>query len=585
MSPIRNMSRRDFLKIAGAASSAVLLASCKKGTGTSVIPLDTGGAAAAPTTAAPSLPPGSKADVILTGGKVMTVDSANSVAEALAIQGNRILSVGTNQAIGLLADSATQVIELSGRAVTPGLIDPHLHFSVFGLQNGYYTPFMPPEVKDIPSMQRAMTAYLKDKPSGEWVMGYYLGFSDKMIPTVEDLDPVSKSNPVFLMHIGGHWGTANSVAMQLAGITDSTKSPEGGIIEKKNGHLTGVFYNHRAMDVLRRVAPPVTEAENQQAILDAQTFFASCGITCFHDNNVRGVETIKLYQQMSQDGRLKLRNEIYLTLEWPKDMEHVSQVLPLDGSLTHFAGYKFLIDGQGPTAYTHEKHNGAAWELPTWDPEEFKATIETLHKTGLQICTHCIGDAATDLVLDAYEAAMNADPRSDPRHRIEHAIITTPEATPRMKDLGVVVSAQPAFIYAFGDGWKTLFTPAQMERIIMTREWLSGGVHLCIGSDAPSMPLYYPQATLAGAMTRYTKSLVPLGVDQVLTFTEALRAHTIEGAYSAHREADLGSLEPGKLADLVIWKEDPENLTNTELANTKTVDLTMVDGQVVYSAA
>lgn len=581
MSTLNRLSRRDFLKMAGVAGSAALLAACKKGTGTSVVP---GEGTVAPTPIVPTLPPNARADVIITGGKVMTVDSLNSVAEGLAIQGNRILTVGSDQSVRQLADSATRVIELSGRTVTPGMIDPHLHFSVFGLQNSYFTPFMPPQVTDIPSMQDALAAYLKNKTPGEWVMGYYLGFSDKMIPTVEDLDPVSKSNPVFLMHIGGHWGTANSVAMQLAGITDATKSPEGGIIEKVNGHLTGVFYNHRAMDVLRRVAPPITETENRQAILDAQTFFASCGITCFHDNNVRDVDNIRLYQQMSRDGLLKLRNEIYLTLEWLKDMDHVSQVEQLDGPLTHFAGYKFLIDGQGPTAYCYEKHNGTAWQLTTWDKEEYKSTIKTLHATGLQICTHCIGDAATDLVLDAYEAAMNAAPRSDPRHRIEHAIITTAEATPRMKDLGVVVSAQPAFTYAFGEGWKTLFTPAQMERIIMTREWLSGGVHLAIGSDAPSMPLYYPQATLAGAMTRYTRELNPLGADQVLTFTEALRAHTIEGAYAAHREADLGSLETGKLADLVIWTKDPQGLSATELANTKTVDLTMVDGQVVYEA-
>jgi predicted amidohydrolase YtcJ len=124
-----------------------------------------------------------------------------------------------------------------------------------------------------------------------------------------------------------------------------------------------------------------------------------------------------------------------------------------------------------------------------------------------------------------------------------------------------------------------------MERIIMTREWLDAGVHVAIGSDAPSMPLYYPQITLAGAMSRYTKDKNQIGPDQVLTFTEALRAHTYEGAYSGHQEKNLGSLEAGKLADLVVWTEDPAGLNYTELANTKTVDLTMVDGKVVYENA
>jgi hypothetical protein len=386
------------------------------------------------------------------------------------------------------------------------------------------------------------------------------------------------------MHIGGHWGTANSAAIQLAGLTDSTPSPQGGIVEKKNGELTGVFYNHRAMDMLRRVVPPITAAENRQGILNAQTYFAACGVTCFHDNNVRDVDIIRMYQEMSRDGSLKLRNEVYLTLEWPKDEEKVAQVAALDGGLTHFAGYKFLIDGQGPTAYCHAATNGIEWRMPTWDPEEFKGVVSRLHQTGLQICTHCIGDAAVDLALEAYEGAMNASPRPDPRHRIEHAIITTREATSKMKDIGAVLSVQPAFIYAFGEGWKTIFSAAQMKRIIMTREWVDAGVHVCIGSDAPSMPLYYPMITLAGAMYRYSREAIQMGADQVLTFTEALRAHTIEGAYAAHREADLGSLEAGKLADLVVWKEDPEKMNATELANTKTVDLTMVDGQVVYQA-
>ena len=205
-----------------------------------------------------------------------------------------------------------------------------------------------------------------------------------------------------------------------------------------------------------------------------------------------------------------------------------------------------------------------------------------MHDTGLQICVHCIGDAAADLTLEAYEAAMDANPRSDPRHRIEHAIITTPQATQKMKDLGVVVSTQPAFIYVFGEGWKTIFTPAQMERVVVTREWLDAGVHVAIGSDAPSTPLYNPQATLAGAMTRYTFMGDPIGADQVFDFTQALRAHTYEGAYAAHQENIKGTLEAGKLADLVVWPEDPARLNPGELVRTTTVDMTMIDGKVVY---
>jgi len=593
-----HLTRRDFLKLAGAGLGGAILA-CGKSADrpealkASATPLPEVSITIASEMSVTPLPeasptpvlPGTAADTVLISGKIMTVDAVNSIAEAIAIRGDKIMRVGSNEVIRTLAGPGTKILELNGRTVTPGFIDPHIHFRIWGLQNVYYTPFMPPDVTDIASLQRALADFLKGRQPGEWVMGYYLGLADKMIPTKEDLDPVSKEIPVFLMHIGGHWGTANSVAMQIAGVNASTISPEGSIIEKVDGELTGVFYNHRAMDVVRRYAPPITLDLVKQAILDTQKVFASCGVTSFHDNNVREVEHIQAYQELSQQGQLYLRNELYLTLEWPSDLERVGQVQPLDNEVTRFAGYKFLIDGQGPTAFCHQPHNGVEWQMPTWDPQTFKESIKSLHDTGLQICVHCIGDAAADLTLEAYEAAMNANPRSDPRHRIEHAILTTPQATRKMRDLGVVVSTQPAFIYVFGEGWRTLFNAAQMERVLVTREWVEAGVHVAIGSDAPSTPLYYPQATLAGAMTRYTSKKSQIGEGQALDFTQALRAHTYEGAYAAHQENIKGTLEAGKLADLVVWPDDPSKMNLSELAQTTTVDMTMVGGKVVYERA
>jgi hypothetical protein len=568
------LTRRDFLKLAGAGLGGALLA-CRQGAAPTPPPT-----AHSPTP--PRLPAGAGADFALLNGRVLTVDAANTAAEAIAVKGDQVLLVGSNAAVQAVIAEDTRLIDLHGRTVTPGLVDPHLHFRVWGLQNVYYTPFMPPEVKDIPSLQRALAEQLKTRAPGEWLMGYYIGLSDKLIPTVDDLDPVSRDNPVFIMHIGGHWGTANTAALQLARITPSTPSPEGGIIERVDGELTGVFYNHRAMDLLRVYAPPIQDSQVRQAILDTQTVMAACGLTAFHDNNVRSVADLRAYQELTHEGKLLLRNDLYLTLEWPSDMDKVAQVQPLDNAVTRFAGYKFLIDGQGPTAYCYQPHNGVEYRLPTWDPQMFKDTVKTLHDTGLQICTHCIGDAAVDLALAAYAAAQDANPRSDPRHRLEHAILTTPAAAQTMKDLGVAVCTQPAFIYLFGAGWETLFGAERMARILPIREWLSAGVHVSISSDAPSTPLYYPAATLAGAITRYTLQDQVIGADQTLSFTEALRAHTYEGAYAGHREAELGSLEPGKLADLVVWPSDLEHISLSALAQTQTVDLTMVGGKIVY---
>jgi len=578
-----HMTRRDLLKLVGAGVGGTILA-CRKGSDVATAPDVTLSPVSVATQGAGTFPPGTLANLILVNGNVLTVDPANTVAQAVAVSGDKILMTGTAKEILALAAPDAQIIDLAGRTVTPGLIDTHLHFRGYGLMTTYYTPFNPPDVIDIPGMQRMLADVIKGMQPGQWVNGYYMALGDKPIPTVEDLDAVSPENPVFMMHIGGHWGTANSVAMEIADITPNTRSPEGGIIEKRNGELTGVFYNHRAMDVLRKHAPPITDGLVRQSIIDTQILMASCGMTCFHDNNIRDVESVRAYQELSQQGDLFLRNNLYLTLEWPSDQEKIDQVDVIRNDVTRFAGYKFLIDGQGPTAFTHEPHNGHEWQMSTWEPQMFKDTVKSLHDTGLQICVHCIGDAATDLALEAYEGAMNTNPRSDPRHRIEHAILTAPHSTQKMKDLDVVVSTQPAFIYLFGDGWQGLFGEERMNRIMVTKEWLEAGLHLTIGSDAPSTPFYYPQASLAGAMSRYSFKQTPVGPDQALNFTEALRAHTIEGAYSGHQENVLGSLETGKFADLVVWTHDPSQLTLQELALTKTVDMTLVGGKTVYQA-
>lgn len=179
---------------------------------------------------------------------------------------------------------------------------------------------------------------------------------------------------------------------------------------------------------------------------------------------------------------------------------------------------------------------------------------------------------------------MEANPRPDPRHRIEHAIITTPEATRRMADLGVVVSTQPQFIRLGGDGYAPMFGEERARRVIVTREWLDEGVHLALGSDAPTTPWYTPQITLFGALARVTLSNERFYPEQALTIQEALRAHTMGSAYAAHEEEIKGSIEVGKLADLAVWADDPYTVPNREIWQIPT-DLTMVGGKIVYQRA
>jgi predicted amidohydrolase YtcJ len=267
------------------------------------------------------------------------------------------------------------------------------------------------------------------------------------MPSRYDLDTVSPNNPIFLMQQGGHFGIANSLALQISNITAETENPSGGVIQRDDsGEPTGKLYNHRAMDMVRIHAPQPDSAQTIKNIQFAEDLMSAFGVTSYHDCNAR-FSAVQGYLQTGQEQSLMLRGQVFYTLEWPGDLQRaLNEIQDNPTEFMRFAGYKFLIDGQLPTWYTHEPHPGISWQMTTWEPKMFKKAIRQLHDTGLQVAVHCGGDASFDLVLDAYEEAMNANPRPDPRHRIEHGTLTKPESTQRAADLGVQISAQPQFI-------------------------------------------------------------------------------------------------------------------------------------------
>jgi predicted amidohydrolase YtcJ len=568
------LTRNDFLKLSATAAGGALLGLSRSEAGNA-----RAGAGRFATDVAMAAP--GSADVVLRNGKVVVMDDADTVAQAIAVKDGLVLQAGLDPAIDALIGPSTRVIDLRGRTLTPGFVDSHLHFQVVAQFNGFYTPFMPPDVVTLGQLQDGLAEEAAKTPQGEWIKAIYLTVGSEDVPTRSDLDPVTPNHPLFLIHIGGHWGTANSKALQAAGITSATPNPTGGIIERDGtGQPTGVLYNHQAMDLIRRVMPRYDDASIRAGILAYQQLFASYGVTSYQDNNIRGAATVADYQQIAKEGRMSLRSTLYITLEYPSDLDAaLHQVEHYEDAYCRFAGAKFLIDGQAPTAYCYEPHNGASWQTTTWDIAAYKQTVRTLHDAGFQICTHCVGDAAMDVVLDAYEEAMSANPRPDPRHRLEHAVLSKPASTQRIKDLGVVISTQPHFIRQGGDAYEGLFGAERLDRVIVTREWIDAGIPVAISSDAPTTIWYRPQVTLAAALSRVTATNQVIGPDQVMSIHEAMRAHTIVGAYAAHEEDIKGSLEPGKLADLVVWRDDPYSLYPRDLQYA-TLDLTMIGGRI-----
>ncbi|MBI4517793.1 MAG: amidohydrolase family protein [Deltaproteobacteria bacterium] len=528
--------------------------------------------------------PSEEADLVLLNGKIITVDATDSIAQAVAVKDGLISKVGSNLQVRALAGRGTKLMFLNGKTVTPGLIDAHNHLAVYGQVEHDFVNLRPP-VDSIAEIVALIAERVGQVQPGEWVIGDgFFTLTDGRVPTRWDIDPVSPNNPVFLNSIGGHFATANSQALAIAGIDADTPNPVGGIIEKhpETGQPTGRLWNHPAMDLVRAYFPPLTVEGLVAAIKFAQDRFVAEGITTFEDVNTRGLVRLQAYEQAEDE--LKLRGYLLFTIERAQDAAiAIQQTHVFARPMLAYGGSKFLLDGQAPTSYTYEPHPGPSYDLPTWDPDTLKAVVKRLHQAGHQIAFHVMGDRAIDLALDAIEEALIETPRADHRHRLEHAAIPTAAAIERIKRLGVVVSTQPHVLYESGESLVSTWGPERAERLMPLRSFLDQGIGLALGSDFPTVPELSPQLTLWAAVTRQIKSGAVLTPNERITIREALRAHTMGSAYAAFEDNLKGSIEEGKFADFDVWSGDLYSVAADQIRNLKTV-ATIIGGKIVYLA-
>lgn len=528
------------------------------------------------------------ADLVLLNGKVITVDSRDSIAQAVAVKAGRITAVGSTEEIRTYVGAATKVIDLGGKCMTPGLVDSHLHLMYYGQQ---YRPWMLdmrfPKARTKQDMLKLVGDRARTAPKGEWIVGNQ-GFMPTMdlVPSLAELDEVSPNNPVYLKDHSGQFSQVNSLALHEAGISHDTPDPLNAKIGRlANGAPNGLLFHYPAEQLVqRRIAGYGTSTEAE--VLEGQRRVLAAGYTSVQDVIVMQQETLEMYRQVARAGHLKVR--LY-SLRYVAAAEQLDRVMAQsadryrDESLT-FGGWKLAVDG-GPGAGTCLMYDrslpAARQSYPFFEQDALNRIVLKLHQTGLQVAFHAVGDRAVDMAITAIEAAVQASPRENHRHRIEHAMWVTPQALERIRKLGIVISTQPQWIGFHADGARQASSDAAMERYMPLRSMMNMGIPLAFGCDVPAGILVEPRYAFLGATLRHTRTGYVPGPAQRLSIRDALRIHTMGSAYAAFDEKIKGSIEPGKVADFVVWSHDlytamPQQLT--QLAPVTTI----VNGEVVF---
>jgi len=551
------------------------------------------GAAALPATRATIAP----ADTIVTHARVYTVDRTHPWAEAVAVSGGNLVAVGTEQEIAAYRGPATKVIDARGRLVLPGFADTHVHF-LSGSTALTQVPLA--GTKSVAEVLERVKKYAGEHPGSGWVLGRgwdYSIFGPAALPNRKDLDAVLPDRPALLTAYDGHTTWANSKALEMAGITRDTQDPPNGkIVRDANGEATGAL-KEAGSRLVRKLIPAPTRDDNRAALRRGFAEANRFGVVRVHSCG-GDFDSFDLYDELRRGGDLTVRFYISYFLDppelTPEEIEKVEAARKqYTGPWLSAGAVKTMIDGviESHTAFMLSPYSDDSNLIgkPFWDPVKYKAAIAELDRRKFQIFTHAIGEGGVRLVLDAYRDAATANGARDSRHRIEHIETISAVDIPRFGSQGVVASMQPLHSYPDADTLDVWARNAGPERVTRAWPWrtiLADGGRLAYGSDWPVVTIS-PWPGLQTAVTRQTHEGTPAGGWQpnlAITIQQAVEAYTLGAAYAGHFEKTEGSLETGKVADLIIvsqdiFKIDPHALDKTEVL------LTMVGGKVVYKSA
>jgi predicted amidohydrolase YtcJ len=539
----------------------------------------------------------SGADTIILHGRVYTLDTKQPWAQAVAIRADKIVAVGNDAAIEKFRHPGTKVIDAAGQLVLPGFVDCHIHFMDGALSLGRVNL---EESKDVPEIQQRLRDYAAKHPGTDWLLGRgwdYAMFGATALPNKKYLDELFPDRPVFLEGYDGHTYWANSKALAIAGITNDTPNPPNGIIDRDltTHEATGAL-KEAAHGLVAKFVPVPTRAEKLAALRDGIKWANQNGLTRVHSAGGDFPE-LELYDELRRHGDLTLRFYVAYFMDPPelrqKDLDAIENARKkYHDAWIDTDAVKFMVDG------VIESHTAAMLEPYSddpnisgklfWDPAKYDSAVAELDKRGLQLFTHAIGELGVRTALNAYQHAEEMNHTSDRRPRIEHIETISPTDIPRFGKLGVIASMQPLHSYPNADTLDIWARNAGLDRASRAWSWKSindTGGRYAFGSDWPVVTLN-PWYGLQTAVTRQTREGKPADgfvPSQRLSVEKAVAGYTLDAAFAGRREKTEGSLETGKLADLIIVSQNIFEIDPHEISKTK-VRTTIVGGQVVYQA-
>ena len=557
----------------------------------------------------PSPPSSDSADLMLINGKIITVDAHDSIAQALLIHDGKLVAVGSNQEIRKRAPKKARVIDLHGGTATPGLIDTHCHFDA---ADELYALNLS-TVKSVSEAVGLVGNKVATTRPGEWIQGAGWDegkLSDRRYITAADLDKVSPNNPVWLTHTTGHYGVANSAALRLANISAATPDPKAGTIDRDaSGAPTGVL-KETAMDRVRSLIPDYTRDQQRNGLLKMMADFNAEGMTAAKDPGTEGIRW-DLYRELLNENKSTVR--IFALLYGGRDLDSARKTVARlesepkppkslgDGMLLS-GGVKLYMDGSGGgrTAWVYDPwlKNGQTdttadgkpnTGYPNIDPSTYREMVKLFHEAGIHVSTHAVGDRAIDWVVDTYAGLLQQTPTKHLRHGIIHCNIPTDHAIDTMARLereydSGYPETQAPFLWWIGDIYHASFGAKREQRLMPYKTYTQKEIIWAGGSDYFVTPFPARYGLWASIARQTSSGTHPFGAAESVDIHTALKSYTIWAAHQLFLEDRIGSLEPGKDADIAVWDRDPYSIP-TDAIKDMHCELTLLRGKIVFDAA